>query len=89
MWEFKTREEEIDYAKRKKIPINVTKKSPYSIDQNIFGISIECGILEDPWKEPPADIYQMTASPQNAPQKPQYITVDFKKGIPAKINGHP
>lgn len=87
IWEFKTREQEIDYAKRKKIPIDVTKKSPYSIDKNSYGISIECGILEDPWVEPPEDVYQMTTSPMKAPAKPEYLTIDFEKGIPVKING--
>ena len=87
IWEFKTREEEIDYAKKKKIPIDVTKKSPYSIDKNLYGISIECGILEDPWTEPPEDIYQMTTSPMKAANKPSYVTIDFKKGIPVKVNG--
>jgi len=87
IWEFKTRDEEIDYAKEKGIPIDVTKKSPYSIDKNIYGMSIECGILEDPWREPPEDVYQMTTSPQKAPNKATYITVDFEKGIPKKLNG--
>ncbi len=86
IWEFKTREAEIEYAKKKKIPVDVTKKSPYSIDRNIFGISIECGVLEDPWHEPPEDIYQLTVSPQKAVDKPEYISVDFKKGIPVKLN---
>ncbi|MFH1359614.1 MAG: argininosuccinate synthase [Candidatus Omnitrophota bacterium] len=87
IWEFKTREQEIDYAKAKGIPINVTKKSPYSIDKNIYGMSIECGILEDPWKEPPEEIYQMTVSPQKAPHKVTYITIGFNKGIPVSIHG--
>lgn len=87
IWEFKTRDQEIDYAKRKKIPVDVTKKSPYSIDVNIYGRSIECGVLEDPWKEPPEEIYQMTTNPLKAPNKPKYITLDFKEGIPIKIDG--
>ncbi|HOW36222.1 MAG TPA: argininosuccinate synthase [Candidatus Omnitrophota bacterium] len=87
VWEFKTRDEEIDYAKKKHIPIDVTKKSPYSIDKNIYGMSIECGILEDPWVEPPEEIYQMTHSPMKAPDKPTYIEIEFEKGAPKKING--
>ncbi len=87
IWKFKTREQEIDYAKKHKIPIDVTKKSPYSIDRNIYGISIECGVLEDPWKEPPEKVYQITTSPQRAPAKPTYLTIDFQKGIPVKLNG--
>lgn len=86
-WEFKTREEEIDYAKRHRIPVDVTKKSPYSIDINLYGRSIECGILEDPWAEPPEEIYHFTVSPQKAPNKPTYIELDFEKGVPTKING--
>ncbi|MBF0384781.1 MAG: argininosuccinate synthase [Candidatus Omnitrophica bacterium] len=86
-WEFKTRDEEIDYAKKHKIPINVTKKSPYSVDINLFGRSIECGVLEDPWHEPPEEIYFLTQNPKNAPDKPEYIEIDFEKGVPVKING--
>jgi len=86
-WEFKTREEEIDYAKAHKIPVDVTKKSPYSIDKNLYGRSIECGVLEDPWREPPEEIYQMTVNPQKAPNKPTTITLDFENGLPKKING--
>ncbi|MFH1622803.1 MAG: argininosuccinate synthase [Candidatus Omnitrophota bacterium] len=87
IWEFKSRDQEIDYAKAKKIPINVTKKKPYSIDMNLWGVSIECGVLEDPWKEPPKDVYQWTVDPANAPNKPTYCTVEFNKGIPIKLNG--
>ena len=87
IWEFKTREEEIEYAQKKKIPIDVTKKSPYSIDTNIYGRSIECGILEDPWVEPPEEIYSLTVSPLKAPNQPTYIEIDFADGIPVKLNG--
>ncbi len=87
IWEFKTREEEIDYAAKKKIPINVTKKNPYSIDINLYGRSIEAGILEDPWAEPPEEIYLLTKNPEDAPSKPAYIEIDFLEGRPAKING--
>jgi argininosuccinate synthase len=86
-WEFKSREEEIDYAQAKNIPLNVTKKKVYSIDKNLWGISIECGILEDPYAEPPNDAYQMTVAPEGAPNKPTYVTVDFAKGVPVKLNG--
>ncbi|MCB9771960.1 MAG: argininosuccinate synthase [Candidatus Omnitrophica bacterium] len=87
VWEFKTRDEEIDYAKKHKIPVSVTKKSPYSIDINLYGRSIECGILEDPWAEPPEEIYHFTVSPEKAPDKPTYIEVDFKDGTPVSIDG--
>lgn len=87
VWEFKTRAQEIDYAKKKKVPIDVTKKSPYSIDLNLYGRSIECGVLEDPWKEPPEEVYHLTKNPQKAPAKPTYVTIEFEKGLPKKING--
>jgi len=87
IWEFKTRDEEIDYAKQKKIPIDVTKKSPYSVDNNLYGRSIECGVLEDPWVEPPEEIYKLTVNPLKAPDKPEYVEIDFSKGVPVKVNG--
>lgn len=86
-WEFKSREEEIDYAKAHNISLNVTKKKVYSIDKNLWGISIECGILEDPYAEPPQDAYRMTVAPEDAPHKPTYIEIEFDKGVPTKING--
>ncbi len=87
VWEFKTRDEEIDYAKKHKIPVSVTKKSPYSIDINLYGRSIECGILEDPWAEPPEEIYHYTVSPEKAPDKATYIEIDFKDGTPVLLDG--
>lgn len=85
-WNMFSREEEIEYAKEKDIDIDVTKKSPYSLDQNLWGISIECGALEDPWKEPPKDAYKMSVDPEKAPNKPAYLEIEFKNGIPAGIN---
>ncbi|MFH0771349.1 MAG: argininosuccinate synthase [Candidatus Omnitrophota bacterium] len=87
-WELKTRQEEIDYAKENNIPIDVTKKKPYSIDVNLWGISIESGKLEDPYFEPPEDIYQLTKGIDKAPAKPVYVEIDFKGGIPVKLNGN-
>jgi len=87
VWEFKTRDEEIEYAKRMKIPVPVTKKSPYSIDTNVYGKAIECGVLENPWIEPPAEIFTMTKDPVKAPNRPEYVTLDFLKGIPVRLNG--
>jgi argininosuccinate synthase len=87
IWEFKTRDEEIDYAKEKGIPIDVTKKSPYSVDINLYGRSIEAGKLEDPWQEPPEEIYKLTTNPLNAPNKPTYVELEFVKGVPTKIDG--
>lgn len=86
-WEFKTREEEIDYARRQNIPIEATKASPYSIDKNIWGIAIEAGILEDPMKEPPEDAYVMTRACNKTPKKPKYLEIEFQNGVPVKVNG--
>jgi len=87
VWNLKTREQEINYAKKNKIPVDVTKKKPYSIDTNLWGVSIEAGVLEDPWAEPPEDIYLWTKDPKKAPNKPTYCTIEFNKGIPVKVNG--
>ncbi|MCU7495762.1 MAG: argininosuccinate synthase [Ignavibacteria bacterium] len=86
-WEFKSREEEIDYAIKNNIPVKVTKSSPYSIDENLFGIAIECGVLEDPTVAPPEDAYQITTSPKNAPETPEAVTITFEKGVPVALNG--
>ena len=82
-----TREETIDYARSHNVPIPVTKKSPYSIDENVWGKAIECGVIEDPWVEPPADVWTMTKSPENAPNKPEYVEIGFDKGIPVSLHG--
>ena len=87
IWEFKSREEEIDYAAKHNIPVSVTKENPYSIDENIWGIAIECGVLEDPMMEPPADAYQITVSPEDAPDKVEEVTLEFVKGVPVSLNG--
>ena len=86
-WHMYSREEEIEYAKENNIQIDTTKKSPYSLDKNIWGMSIECGILEDPWNEPPEDAYQMSIDPGKAPSKPTYVEIEFEKGVPIKLNG--
>jgi argininosuccinate synthase len=86
-WEFKSREDEIEYAKSFAIPIDVTKKKPYSIDRNIWGISIEAGILEDLEQEPPEDAYLITKSPTSLPTFAKYVDIYFEKGVPKKING--
>ncbi len=86
-WEFKSRDEEIEYAQLHNIPIDVTKKRPYSIDRNIWGISIEAGVLEDLEQEPPEDAYMITKSPSHLSSYPKYIEVYFEKGVPKKIDG--
>lgn len=82
-----SREEAMEYAAKHRLPVKVTKSSPYSIDQNIWGRSIECGVLEDPWAEPPEDAYAWTRSPQASPDQPEYIEVAFQEGIPVALNG--
>jgi argininosuccinate synthase len=82
-----TREETIAYAKKHGIPIPVTVDSPYSIDECLWGRSCECGILEDPWVEPPDDAFTWTKSPDQAPNKPQYVEIGFEKGIPVTVDG--
>jgi argininosuccinate synthase len=82
-----TREETIQYAQKHDIPVPVTKKSPYSIDENLWGRAIECGALEDPWAEPPADVYTWTKNPDETPNKPQYIEIGFEKGVPVSLDG--
>jgi argininosuccinate synthase len=88
-WDLPTREAEIRYAKIHRIPVNVTKKKPYSIDKNIWGVSTEGGKLEDPWYEPREDAYQMTRPPEKAPNKACTIQITFKAGIPVKVDGKP
>ncbi len=87
-WDLKTREQEMDYATERGIPVPTTKKSPYSIDDNLWGRAIECGILEDPWVEPPADIYTLTAdSGVNQCDEPEYAEITFEQGLPIALNG--
>jgi argininosuccinate synthase len=85
-WEM-DRESEIAYAEQHNIPINVTRASPYSIDENLWGRSIETGVLEDPWVEPPTDVYAWTSSPSEAPDEPAYVELGFEKGIPVSLDG--
>ena len=82
-----TRDEEIDYARKRGIPVEATKKTPYSVDMNLWGRSIEAGVLEDPWGAPPRDIYQWTVDPEEAPAKPREIVIEFREGVPSKVGG--
>jgi len=82
-----TREMSIDYAKKHNIPVDLKKKSPYSVDLNLWGRSVECGLLEDEWREPPEDAYALTVSPKSSPSKPAYVTIGFKEGVPVSLNG--
>ncbi len=81
-----SRDEAIEYARKNNIKISVTKKSPYSIDENFWGRSIECGVLEDPWNEPPEEIYKWTKIIRD-PGASEYVEIDFEKGIPVSLNG--
>ena len=82
-----TRPEEIAYAREHGIPVPASVDSPYSTDSNLWGKSIECGVLEDPWQEPPEDIYTLTKSPAGAPDAPAYVEVEFERGVPTRVNG--
>jgi argininosuccinate synthase len=81
-----TREETINYAQRYGIPVPVTVSSPYSIDECLWGRSIECGVLEDPWVEPPEDAFIWTKSPADAPSTPGYVEIGFEQGIPVTVD---
>jgi len=86
-WDMKSRTDLIDYAERHNIPVTATKSKPYSSDRNLFHISFEGGILEDPWAEPPEDMFVLSVSPEKAPNKPTYVEIDFKDGNPVAVNG--
>jgi len=82
-----TRPDEIEYARANGIPVPASVDNPYSTDVNLWGRSIECGVLEDPWTEPPEDIYALTRSPTDAPDVPAYVEIEFEAGVPTKVNG--
>ncbi len=83
-----SRDEEIEYAKKHNIPIPVNLDNPYSVDQNLWGRSNECGILEDPWATPPEGAYELTVPIEATPDVPEYIEIGFEKGVPKTLNGH-
>src|SRR5262245_42820628 len=82
-----TRPEEIAYARARNLSVPTTIGSPYSTDQNLWGRSVECGTLEDPWNEPPDDIYTLTKSPADAPAVPAYVEIGWQDGVPVTVNG--
>jgi argininosuccinate synthase len=84
-----SRDESLAYAAQHDIPVEATKKSPYSIDLNLWGRSCEAGVLEDPWDEPPPDAFAWTADPAKAPNEPAYVTIDFEHGRPVGLDGKP
>jgi argininosuccinate synthase len=86
-WEFKGRTDLIAYAAEHNIPVTATAAKPYSTDRNLMHVSYEGGILEDPWREPPADIFQLTKAPEDAKDKPEYIEIGFERGESVSLNG--
>lgn len=86
-WDIKSREDAIDYATKRNIPITATKEKNYSHDRNIWHLSSEGGVLENPWNEPPKDLWQLTVAPEDAPNTPEYVELDFDCGVPVKFNG--
>jgi argininosuccinate synthase len=82
-----SRPEEMEYARRRNVPVPTTVQSPYSTDANLWGRSIECGVLEDPWHEPPEDIFTLTKSVADAPDTAAYVEIAFERGVPVSING--
>ena len=86
-WDMHTRQEEMDWAEAHGVTVPTTKSKPYSIDDNLWGRAIECGVLEDPMNRPPLDIYTMTTDPEKAPDKATEIEIEFKAGLPVAIDG--
>lgn len=86
-WDMHTRQEEMDWAEAHGVTVPTTKSKPYSIDDNLWGRAIECGVLEDPMNCPPLDIYTMTTDPEKAPEEATEIEVEFKAGLPVAIDG--
>ena len=86
-WDLLTREQEMEWAKEHGVPVPTTIDKPYSIDDNLFGRAIECGVLENPWNEPPADIWTMTVDSQQAPDVATEVVIGFEKGKPVSFNG--
>jgi argininosuccinate synthase len=86
-WEFRSRSDLVAYAKKRGIPVPVTKAKPYSSDRNLFHISFEGGILEDPWREPPCEMFVMTRNPERAPRRPRALDIGYQKGNPVSVDG--
>jgi len=86
-WEIRSREDALAYARAHNVPVAATEKSIYSRDRNIWHLSHEGGILEDPWTEPEEEMFQLTVAPEKAPDEPLYLTVDFEQGVPVGVDG--
>lgn len=89
MWDFKTRPQEMDWAEAHGIEVPTTKDKPFSIDDNLWGRAIECGVLENPWNAPIDGIWSMTVDPEDAPDEPTIVEIEFREGIPTAIDGKP
>ncbi len=88
-WDMRSRSDLVRYAKERGIPVPVTRERPYSSDRNLLHISFEGGILEDPWAEPPADMFVLSRAPEEAPDEPRHIEIDFERGDPVAVDGKP
>jgi len=86
-WDIRSREDALDYAVEHNVPVSATEKSIYSRDRNIWHLSHEGGVLEDPWQEPEEAMYQLSVGPEDAPDEPEYATIDFQQGVPKRVNG--
>ena len=86
-WDFKSRTDLVNYARENGIDVTVTEKKPYSCDRNLLHTSYEGGVLEDPWAEAPEDMFEMTVSPEAAPDRPVYVEIGFESGIPVSVDG--
>ena len=86
-WDLKTRDEEMEWAEANGVPVPTTKKKPYSIDDNLWGRAIECGVLEDTWNTPPSDIWTMTNNLEDCSADPEAVIIGFEEGLPVSING--
>jgi argininosuccinate synthase len=87
IWDMRSRSDLISYAKKHNIPVTTTAEKPYSMDRNLLHLSFEGGILEDPWAEPPAEMFVLTTDPLKAPDKPEELIITFKEGDPVAVNG--
>jgi len=86
-WDLDGRNKMIDYCKKHDIPVESTAEKPYSMDRNLLHLSFEGGVLEDPWNEPPNDMFRLTVNPEDAPDKPTYVEIDFEEGWPVAVDG--
>ncbi|RME85460.1 MAG: argininosuccinate synthase, partial [Caldilineae bacterium] len=86
-WDIRGRKDALEYAAKYNVPVSATEKSIYSRDRNLWHMSHEGGLLEDPWNEPEEEMYTLTTSPLEAPDEPEYVEIDFKEGIPIRVNG--